>query len=267
MAVAAYYRWEREGRPLEPAQPVREIVERMKAAYPKAANTFSWYANESHYQAVPAQDHTPYSQTGWPLTSPEWWVFATDIMHHPELGVDCNALFAYWLAEAKAGRMPWLKYLIWQAQLYDVRNQWRPQSNSGHFDHIHLSVRTDWQHKGLGSWSITPQPQEVDMFLAQVKGDPHQYLSTGLKYRWITNPVNVKRLQNAGVPLIVVDFAAELGDLCGEFDTAGPDPVTLTPEALAAVAAAAKAGAEQGGPPHEELVKAAEEGANLAEDS
>lgn len=159
MPAAAYYSWDKLGRPLDPARPIREVVERLNKAYPRAAaaHLFSWYANEAHYQAVPPQDHTPFSQTGWPLPSPQWWVFATDVMHRPDLGVDCNLLFPYWLAEAKAGRMPWLKYLIWRAQLYDVRNRWAPQANSGHFDHIHLSARTDHQYTSLGSWSITPE--------------------------------------------------------------------------------------------------------------
>lgn len=158
MAVALYYAWDRLGRPLEPAQPVREFVEKMRLAYPRAAaaNQFSWYANESHYTAEPPQDHTPFSETGWPLVSPRWVVFATDVMHRPDLGVDCFALFAYWLAEAKAGRMPWLKYMIWRAKRYDVRNRWAPADASDHFDHVHLSSRTDHQHTSLGSWSPAP---------------------------------------------------------------------------------------------------------------
>lgn len=156
MAVAAYYAWDRLGRPLEPAQPVREFVEKMRVAYPRAKNLFSWYADERHYQAEPPQDHTPYSATGWPLDCPPWWVFATDIMHRPDLGVDCFTLFGYWLSEAKAGRMPWLKYMIWRGQRYDVRNQWRPVASSGHFGHVHLSGRTDHQHTSLGVWSPAP---------------------------------------------------------------------------------------------------------------
>lgn len=155
MAVAAYYSWDRLGRPLDPAVPIRDFVVRMKAGFPRAANLFSWYANEAHYQAEPPQDHTPFSATGWPQTSPFWWVFATDVMHRPNLGVDCNVLFAYWLGEAKAGRMPWLKYMIWQAKRYDVRNAWRPVTSSGHFDHVHLSARTDHRLTSLGSWDPT----------------------------------------------------------------------------------------------------------------
>lgn len=163
MAVALYYAWDRLGRPLEPAQPIRDIVNRLKVAYPRAAaiNLFSWYANEAHYQAEPPQDHTPFSATGWPLPSPQWVVFATDVMHRPDLGVDCFKLFNYWLAEAKAGRMPWLKYLIWQGKSYDVRSNWAAHTSVGHYDHIHISTRTDHEHTSLGTWELIPQ--EVDM--------------------------------------------------------------------------------------------------------
>lgn len=158
MAVAAFYSWDKLGRPLEPAQPIRDVVARLKVAFPRAAaaNLFGWYADERHYEAVPAEDHTPFSQTGWPLPNPQWVVFATDVMHRPDLGVNCNVLFPYWLGEAKAGRMPWLKYLIWQAKIYDVRNGWVPKPNSDHVDHIHLSTRTDFRTVGLGDWDLIP---------------------------------------------------------------------------------------------------------------
>jgi hypothetical protein len=161
VAVAAYYSWDRLGRPLEPATPIREIVERLKVAFPRAKNLFGWYANEAHYTAVPAEDHTPFSQTGWPVPDPQWVVCATDVMHRPDLGVDCGKLFPYWLAEARAGRTPWVKYLIWQATLYDVRNGWRPQANRGHFDHVHISTRTDHINTHLGSWSLVPGGDDV----------------------------------------------------------------------------------------------------------
>lgn len=170
MAIALYYSWTRLGRPLEPALPIREVVERMKQAFPRAANQnlFSWHADEAHYQSNRPQDHTPFSVDGWPLPNPQWFVFATDIMHRVDVGVDCHALFPYWLREAREGRMPWLKYIIWQAKIYDVRNDWRPQANSGHFDHIHLSARTDHRTTSLGSWSLLP-PQEDDMSVADVR--------------------------------------------------------------------------------------------------
>jgi hypothetical protein len=36
--------------------------------------------NASHLDAQPPEDHTPYSETGWPGTSPKWWLHAIDIM-------------------------------------------------------------------------------------------------------------------------------------------------------------------------------------------
>lgn len=169
MAAAAYYAWGRAGRPLEPCQPIRDYVNRLKVAFPRAAaaHIFGWGADESHYVANPPQDHTPYSATGWPLPSPKWWVFATDAMHRPDLGVDCNVLFPYWLAEAKAGRTPWVKYLIWQARIYDVRNGWAPQKSSGHFDHIHISCRTDQRYTSLGAWQLVPGVDEGEPPMAQ----------------------------------------------------------------------------------------------------
>lgn len=158
MPSNSYYEWVAAGKPLTPALPVRQTVEQLKVAFPKAAqqNLFSWYANDAHYKAVPPQDHTPFSATGWPGTSPRWYVFATDIMDRSDLGVDCDVLFTYWIGEARAGRMPWMKYFIWQAKIYDVRNGWRPTAGSDHFDHVHMSTRTDYINSGLGSWSIAP---------------------------------------------------------------------------------------------------------------
>jgi len=161
--IAQYYAWENDGRPITPARPVREVVDRMKVAYPRAAHLFSWYADDAHYQSDFPQDHTPYSQTPWPITpNPYPYVFATDIMHRPDLGADCNVLFGYWITEARAGRMPWLKYLIWRGQIYHVRDNWLPRAASGHFDHIHMSTRTDHRDTSLGAWSLTPV--EDDMF-------------------------------------------------------------------------------------------------------
>lgn len=243
MAYAIYYQWDSLGRPLEPARPIRDIVERIKAAYPKAASTFSWYANEAHYQAEPPQDHTPFSATGWPKPSPEWWVFATDIMHRVDLGVDCNVLFGYWIGEARAGRMPWLKYMIWQAKLYDVRNGWRAQSNSGHFDHIHLSARTDFQHYSLGSWSIVPlPPPEADMpklFIVTDSTPPDKVcISDGATRRWLTDDVDdVMYKWGLAFPTERVTMAQadayygpDIDTLRGEPGPAGPPgPATLVP--------------------------------------
>jgi len=269
MAVAAYYAWVRDGRPLEPARPIRELVGKMRVAYPAAAevNLFSWYADDAHYQADFPEDHTPYSFTPWPISpNPYPFVFATDIMHRPDLGVDCAVLVPYWLAEARAARMPWLKYLIWQATLYHVRNGWRPVANSGHHDHTHLSTRTDHKDTSLGSWSPVPGAieEEHDMPVILNCKENGGYYSYPVP-KWFRSVPAAKAAATAyGVPIIEVATLAQVrasfgfipGDAAavaaGQADvladghgnvvpTAGgaapaSGPVDLTPAAVAAVA-------------------------------
>jgi hypothetical protein len=202
MASQGYYDWVAAGRPLEPCQPVRDLVARLKVAYPAQANEFSWYADETHYTAEPPQDHTPYSATGWPWPSPRWVVFATDVMHRPLIGADCNVLFPYWLAEAKAGRMPWLKYMIWQAKRYDVRNNWVPVAAVGHFDHIHLSVRTDHQDTRLGAWSVVPPEDDMTPEQAGQLAELHLLATKGQRTGAVNNTKpNDNQTADGGVPI------------------------------------------------------------------
>ena len=163
MAAAMLRVWQSQGRPWKLATPLVDMVAKLKAAYPQLV--YGTLGDDAHLNAVPPEDHTPFSATGYPNTSPYPVVHALDVMHHPESGVDAGKLFAYWLAEAKAGRMPWLKYIIWQARIYDVRFGWRSQASSGHFDHVHLSARTDAENTHLGAWSPVP---EEDMALSDV---------------------------------------------------------------------------------------------------
>jgi hypothetical protein len=163
MAAAMLRAWESQGRPWRLCTPLVDMVDRLQAAYPQLI--YGTLGDDAHLNAVPPEDHTPFSATGYPKVSPYPVVHALDVMHHPESGVDAGKLFAYWLGEAKAGRMPWLKYLIWQATIYDVRYGWRPQPSSGHFDHVHLSARTDAESTHLGDWS--PIPPEDDMTPAE----------------------------------------------------------------------------------------------------
>jgi hypothetical protein len=232
------------------------FVGKMRAAFPRAS--FSWYADEAHYQAEPPEDHTPFSYTGWPLPNPYPVVFATDVMHRPDLGVDCNVLFAYWLAEAKAGRMPWLKYLIWQRKLYSVRSNWVPQANSGHDDHVHLSARTDHKDTSLGAWSPAPgtatSEEDDDMHLDHTPNgsigviDGYNAAAHQPFLYWQTDATRCQEWVDAGVP--IKHIGHEL--TAAYWDWNGPDPTPLTlddatmAKLLAGTAAAAKEGAEAG---------------------
>lgn len=161
MATREYHEWVADGRPWKLARPAREMKDRMVAAGWPAKEIGTLGADtKDQLQNDPPKDHCPFSSTGWPVKHPYPYVTALDYMHRPEKGLDCNKLFAYRIAEARAGRTPWTKYLIWKATLYHARDGFLPQESSKHFDHIHESIRSDWVDKSIGDWS--PLPEEDD---------------------------------------------------------------------------------------------------------
>jgi hypothetical protein len=159
MSDSAYYNaWVADGRPWRLSTPVKECADKIKAARPgiNPISIIGTIGDSAHLLATRPEDHTPYSQTGWPVRHPYPNIAAIDIMHRPDLGMDCNAIFPHWLAAARAGQLPWLKYVIWQAKRYDVRNSWNPVSSSGHHDHMHASVRSDHITSSIGSFHPLP---------------------------------------------------------------------------------------------------------------
>lgn len=250
MSESEYYDdWVADGKPWRNARPVDEIVAKLKAARPAAAKAacFGTIGNLEHLLADPPQDHTPYSQTGWPLPHPYPRITATDIMHRPDLGVDCNEIHKHWLASANAKQIPWIKYWIWQGKRYDVRNNFNPVAASGHFDHIHGSQRTDHIETSIGGWHPLPGQGDEMQFIAQLAGSQACWLTNGMKCRPIQSFATMQwYMAQFGLKLHVFNSETEFGDKAGEKDFAGPDPITLNAEQMAAIAAAAAKGAEAG---------------------
>jgi len=156
MVTQAYRDWVAAGEPWELARPVADFRAQLVAAGVPEELIGTIGRRETHLAVDWPRDHAPFSFTGWPLPSPRWYVHALDLFHQPDLGVDLDVLVAYWLAEARAGRFPHMKYLIWRGQIYDVRDDFVPQPAEGHYDHGHLSFRTDFTHSTLGSWRAVP---------------------------------------------------------------------------------------------------------------
>lgn len=123
-------------------------------AYPRPAQ--GWYADDAHYFADWPEDHTPFSMTDWPVECPRWVVFALDVMTGRDLTVDVlDQLVAYWLTEARAGRMPSLKYLIFHNRIYLVWRDFVADEYRGEWhSHAHLSFRTDYETRSWpAGWS------------------------------------------------------------------------------------------------------------------
>lgn len=151
MTTQAYWDWVADGRPFKLATPIAEYLAAFKAAgWP--TGSLGTIGDTAHLQADHPQDHTPFSATGWPLPSEYPYVHAFDAGHLPDSGHDMRPVVAYWLAEARAGRSPWVKYIVWRGQIFDVRNGWDAEPASDHFDHAHVSIRTDWTHTSIGTW-------------------------------------------------------------------------------------------------------------------
>lgn len=115
-----------------------------------AGYTVYVYPNDAHLDAEPPEDHTYYSETGWPNKSPKWWRHAIDIMPPPggknlpsltELG---QRIFN----ARQAGQITWLKYMNWPSDgnlNHAVQDRWEPshsRGSSGDTGHIHLSSIT-----------------------------------------------------------------------------------------------------------------------------
>lgn len=83
-------------------------------------------------------------------------------------------------------------------------------------------------------------------FTAQLQGNQACWLSNGMKARPIAIYDTLKWFWARGVEHIIFATEAEFLDRAGEKDYAGPEPVTLTPEQMAAIAAAASSGAQAG---------------------
>ncbi|GIF62386.1 hypothetical protein Ais01nite_04210 [Asanoa ishikariensis] len=191
MASSAFHKWVQDGRPWRDARPIAETKVLLKAAHPGTVvgvpvlklTMGGIQADKTHLEAATPKDHTPYSTDPWPDPLPAtpggYVVCAIDYMDGTG-GLDCGALFPRWLEDCKAGRRPWTKYLIWEGKSYGFRTDWEPHDASGHFDHIHESVRTDWIARSIDGYNPfveSRQLPEGDLthIKAQESGDPKLY--------------------------------------------------------------------------------------------
>ncbi|MDG4821758.1 hypothetical protein O7635_07820 [Asanoa sp. WMMD1127] len=207
MATSAFNKWVQDGRFWRDARPIAETKVLLKAAHPHTVvgspaltrTQGGIQTDDSHLHASPPLDHTPYSADAWPDPLPGYVVCAIDYMDNTG-GLDCGALFTRWLADCKAGRRPWTKYLIWQGKSYSVRNDWVAQDADGHFDHIHESVRTDWIEKSIGSYNpfgAARLPEDdMRLIIAKEKGDARVYVGNGVTRRHIANQNDLSNLQH-----------------------------------------------------------------------
>ena len=143
MASQMYYSWDDLGRPWRKATPIAELEAWAKANNIKALGTIG---NDDHLKADWPQDHTPYSATAWPVSLDGWVVTAIDLENKNGLGQAIED-------DARIGKYPWLKYMNHSGQHLDSRDldgdgkTWEEYPSSD--QHVHLSIRTDYQNKSI----------------------------------------------------------------------------------------------------------------------
>lgn len=148
MATKAYHRWVEAGRPWTLARPIRQLRDWAAANSVQMLGTIG---NEAHLTSDWPQDHTPFSFTAWPVPLPGYIVTAIDL-------ADADGLGGAILANARADRYPWLKYMNVAGKNYSYADGFK-QGSSNPDHHIHISVFSD----ELDTSILPFEPQEDDM--------------------------------------------------------------------------------------------------------
>jgi hypothetical protein len=147
MTSAQHRKWINAGLTWQLARPLVAVRNRLRSY----GYTVYDIGNTGHLDHIPPEDHTPYSETGWPIKTAYGWVTAIDIMPDgarakglPSL----QQLGARLYADRQSGRAPWIKYMNWgpDSDSHAVQDSWKPDHHrysSSDTGHIHLSCRSD----------------------------------------------------------------------------------------------------------------------------
>lgn len=146
MAITTRTAWQHDGSPWKKARPIADF----QATLERYGYTIGVLGDDRHLDAVPPEDHTPYSQTGWPNVSPYPYVLALDIESAPSGMPSTRAVGAQIVADRSANKpgARWVKYVNWTDENgHTWHDQWMPnhvRTSSTDQGHTHVSGRTDF---------------------------------------------------------------------------------------------------------------------------
>lgn len=130
------------------ATPVAEIQHALQVTFDPPADSIGTIGDDSHLDAEPPEDHTPYSETGWPVPTPHGPVTAIDYE-----GPEWQSWAQFLIRERDAGRLPFIKYVNYN----NVHYSWEPTAarrpSTDWAGHVHVSIRSDWCDRSTG---LTP---------------------------------------------------------------------------------------------------------------
>jgi hypothetical protein len=153
MASQGYRDWLSAGRPYTLIRPAKAVQATLRGY----GLTVYDYPNDTHLQAAPPEDHTPFSVTGWPGQNRRWKARALDVMPRADSAAarNENAAIARQLIRDRDAGVPgamWIKYINWTDEFGICRQErWtnaaaplqRATKVSSDRGHIHISGRSD----------------------------------------------------------------------------------------------------------------------------
>lgn len=150
MASQGYYDWIAAGSPYVRANPSAQL----RAVIQSHGYTVYDYPDQAHLLAATPEDHTPFSETGWPVASRRWVGHAIDVMPPSAVALDKGAVPLVMLArqviadkDAGVPGTKCIKYINWTDEDGNCwQTSWKPTKKtvrSTDRGHIHISVRSD----------------------------------------------------------------------------------------------------------------------------
>lgn len=199
----AYYEWLDAGEPYALALPVRQFVDLLRSI----GFTVYHKGDTSHMQANPPEDHTPFSATGWPISSKRWIGHALDIM--PDGAPISLQTLARRIIRDRDAMIPgtrWVKYLNWTDDNGICHHEsWanatgeRVTTSSTDKGHIHISARSDMDTSTeVADSGYNPTEDPMSLTASQ------QYIQHVLNHR-------VEGLITGKNPIVVPPFTATDG--------------------------------------------------------
>lgn len=177
MATKQYAQWVRAGRPFRKAEPVKYMETYAKD---RGIAVLGTLGNEAHLQAGFPEDHAPFSFTAWPVPLPDYVVTAIDLANDQGLG---EAI----LRDARAGELPWLKYMNVAGRNYAYSDKFQEGSENAD-QHIHLSVFSDETWLDISGYDPLAGPSEEDT-LSKHASDVIERAAVGLETDSVGGPI------------------------------------------------------------------------------
>lgn len=142
-------RWIAAGRP---EHGIMVPILDLKAALVRHGYTVGTVGDDAHLNAAVAEDHTWFSQTGWPAAALLGWEYAADIMAPPAgSGLPSLVALGEQISADWGAGVPgteWIKYMNWTHAdgrcVHEARDPSHRIVDSGDRGHIHISGRTDY---------------------------------------------------------------------------------------------------------------------------